>query len=499
MIGGMSDTTTTGGAQWFGHPRGLSTLFFTEMWERFSYYGMRALLVLFMTEQVGVANGGLGMTVVTATAIYALYTFSVYVLALPGGWIADRLIGQRRAVLVGGVIIAAGHYTLAVPALSTFYLGLILVVLGTGLLKPNVSAIVADLYPEGGARRDAGFSVFYMGINIGALFGTTVCPFLGEKISWHLGFSAAGIGMTLGLIQYVWGGRHLGTAGGLKGDAQIAAVRSQAWRTFFFGVATVAAIAVALIGLSSGGVIPLTLLGFVDATGYLTVSLATAYFAYVILFGGLSTMEKKRVGVIAILFVGAAMFWAGFEQAGSAFNLFALDHTDRMVFGWEMPAGWLQNINPFFIVVLAPVSGMLWIRLGSRNPSIPAKFGYGLVLLGVGFFVLAWGSTFIDAGTVSPMWLVVTYFFHTVGELCLSPIGLSSVTKLSPPGYVSQMMGTWFMGAALGNLIAGRAAGLIESLPLPQIFGTTASIVVVSGLLFFIFSPLIRKMTGDIK
>ena len=194
MIGTMSDTTTAGGAQWFGHPRGLSTLFFTEMWERFSYYGMRALLVLFMTEQVGVANGGLGMTVVTATAIYALYTFSVYVLALPGGWIADRLIGQRRAVLVGGVIIAAGHYTLAVPALSTFYLGLILVVLGTGLLKPNVSAIVADLYPEGGARRDAGFSIFYMGINIGALLGTTVCPFLGEKISWHLGFSAAGIG-----------------------------------------------------------------------------------------------------------------------------------------------------------------------------------------------------------------------------------------------------------------------------------------------------------------
>ena len=499
MNGAMSDTTTAGGAQWFGHPRGLSTLFFTEMWERFSYYGMRALLVLFMTEQVGAANAGLGMTVVTATAIYALYTFSVYVLALPGGWIADRLIGQRRAVLVGGVIIAAGHYTLAVPALSTFYLGLILVVLGTGLLKPNVSAIVADLYPEGGARRDAGFSIFYMGINIGALFGTTVCPFLGEKISWHLGFSAAGIGMTLGLIQYVWGGRYLGTAGGLKGDAQIAAVRSQAWRTFFFGVATVAAIAVALIGLSSGGFTPLTLLGFVDATGYLTVSLAAAYFTYVILFGGLSTMEKKRVGVIAILFVGAAMFWAGFEQAGSAFNLFALDHTDRMVFGWEMPAGWLQNINPFFIVVLAPVSGMLWIRLGSRNPSIPAKFGYGLVLLGVGFFVLAWGSTFTDAGTVSPMWLVVTYFFHTVGELCLSPIGLSSVTKLSPPGYVSQMMGTWFMGAALGNLIAGRAAGLIESLPLPQLFGTTASIVAVSGLVFFIFSPLIRKMIGDIK
>ena len=269
-------------------------------------------------------------------------------LALPGGWIADRLIGQRRAVLVGGVIIAAGHYTLAVPALSTFYLGLILVVLGTGLLKPNVSAIVADLYPEGGARRDAGFSIFYMGINIGALFGTTVCPFLGEKISWHLGFSAAGIGMTLGLIQYVWGGRHLGTAGGLKGDAQIGAVRSQAWRTFFFGVATVAAIAVALVGLSSGGIIPFTLLGFVDATGYLTVSLATAYFTYVILFGGLSTMEKKRVGVIAILFVGAAMFWAGFEQAGSAFNLFALDHTDRMVFGWEMPAGWLQNIKSVF-------------------------------------------------------------------------------------------------------------------------------------------------------
>ena len=497
MTDARSDANVAPDAQWFGHPRGLSTLFFTEMWERFSYYGMRALLVLFMIEQVEVANGGLGMTVATATTIYGLYTFSVYVLALPGGWIADRLIGQRRAVLVGGVIIAAGHYTLAVPGLSTFYLGLTLVVLGTGLLKPNVSAIVADLYPEGGARRDAGFSIFYMGINIGALLGTTVCPFLGEKISWHLGFSAAGIGMTLGLLQYVWGGKLLGTAGRLKGDAQIAAVRSQAWRTFFFGVATVAAIAVALIGLSSGGTV--TLVGFVDATGYLTAGLAAVYFAYVILFGGLSTMEKKRVGVIAILFVGAAMFWAGFEQAGSAFNLFALDHTDRMMFGWEMPAGWLQNINPFFIIVLAPVFGMLWIRLGSSNPSIPAKFGYGLILLGAGFFVLAWGSTFIDRGNVSPMWLVVTYFFHTVGELCLSPVGLSSVTKLAPPAYVSQMMGTWFMGAALGNLIAGRVASLIESLPLPQLFGTTASIVAVTGLVFLIFSPLIRKLTGDIK
>ena len=495
MADAASDRTVSVSEQWFGHPRGLSTLFFTEMWERFSYYGMRALLVLFMTDMV--ESGGLGMTVVTATAIYGLYTFAVYAVALPGGWIADRLTGQRQAVLIGGIVIAAGHFTLAIPTLAAFYVGLILIVLGTGLLKPNVSAIVADLYPEGGARRDAGFSVFYMGINVGALAGPLICGSLGESINWHLGFSAAGVGMVLGVVQYVWGWRHLGDAGLLRateGD------RLRAWRTFLMGTGVVVALVLVATFLQSSGGLTLSFLNVAQGTGVIITGLVLVYFAYVFLFGKLDADERKRVAVIPILFVAAAVFWSGFEQAGSSMNLFAERLTNRTAFGWELPATWLQSVNPLFIIILAPLFGTLWVRLGSRNPSIPAKFTYGLVQLGLGFLVLAWGSTFIGEGTlVSPMWLVVTYFFHTTGELCLSPVGLSSITKLSPKRFVGQMMGIWFMAAALGNLMAGLVAGLIESLPLPQLFGTVGLIVAGAGVTMLLVSGPIRRLTGDVK
>ena len=498
MTDARSDATVAPDAQWFGHPRGLSTLFFTEMWERFSYYGMRSLLVLFMTNLV--VSGGFGMTDVTATAIYGLYTFSVYAVALPGGWIADRLIGQRRAVFIGGVIIAAGHFTLAIPTIATFYLGLTLIVLGTGLLKPNVSAIVADLYPEGGARRDAGFSIFYMGINVGALAGPLICGYLGENINWHLGFSAAGIGMVLGLIQYVWGGRYLGEAGHLKLEGQAADDRVRAWRTFFAGIGGVVALAVVLWGLQAGGMLTFTFVGVARVTGVVIVLLVVLYFTYVFMFGRLDRIERKRVAVIPILFVGAAIFWSGFEQAGSSFTLFGERSTDMMIFGWEAPVTWLQSVNPLFIIILAPVFASLWVQLGSKNPSIPLKFAYGLIQLGLGFLVLAWGATYaLDGNLVSPMWLIVTYFLHTTGELCLSPVGLSSITKLSPRRFVGQMMGIWFMAAALGNLLAGLVAGLIESLPLPQLFGTVCLTTAGSGLILLTFAKPIRKLIGDIQ
>ncbi len=487
----MSQSSET---QWFGHPRGLSTLFFTEMWERFSYYGMRALLVLVMTDMV--ANGGLGLTDVTATAIYGLYTFGVYAVALPGGWIADRLIGQRRAILWGGIVIALGHFTLAIPTVSAFYLGLLLIVLGTGLLKPNASAIVADLYPEGGARRDAGFSVFYMGINVGALAGPLVCGYLGENVNWHLGFSAAGVGMALGVVQYVWGWRHLGDAGSLRAQP---AERIRAQRTFWSGMAVTVGILLAMVGLQSGGVITLSFLNVAQGTGLIITVVVVVYFAYLYTFGGLTQEEAKRVAVIPLLFVAAAVFWSGFEQAGSSMNLFAERLTDRTMFGWETPASWLQSINPLFIVIFAPLFGSLWIALATRNPSIPTKFALGLAQLGIGFFVLAWGATFAtDGNLVSPMWLVVTYFFHTTGELCLSPVGLSSITKLSPKRFVGQMMGIWFMATALGNLLAGLVAGMIESLPLSQLFGTVGSIVVGTGILVLIVSGPVRRLTGEV-
>ena len=496
----MDPSQTPGGDRrqqtFFGHPRGLSTLFFTEMWERFSYYGMRALLVLFMIDT---ARGGMGMGKAEAGAIYGLYTFGVYALALPGGWVADRLIGQRRAVLVGGIIIAAGHYALAIPAEVTFYVGLGLVALGTGLLKPNVSAIVGDLYTGNDARRDAGFTIFYMGINVGAFLGPGICSFLGEKVDWHLGFGAAGVGMTFAVLQYVLGRRHLAGAGELKGDASSLRTQARSRAQFLRGLGVVAAAALALVALTSAGFLTLTVEA-VARTVSLSISiLAVLYFSYVILFACRDGLERRRVGLIFVLFIAAALFWSGFEQAGSSMNLFAKEHTDLMILSWEFPAGWLQQVNPLLIVLLAPLMGMLWVGLGSRNPSLGVKFAFALALLGAGFFVMAWGSQYVAAGKVSPVWLVTTYFFHTVGELCLSPVGLSSITKLSPTRLVGQMMGTWFMGAALGNLIAGLMAGRLETMTAEELFFDVAVTSVVAGAVFLICARPIRWLAAGVK
>ena len=492
----------------FGHPKGLMTLFFTELWERFSYYGMRAFLILYMTD---VASGGLGLGTEISGAVYGLYTFGVYALALLGGWIADRIIGQRQAVLVGGIIIALGHFTLAAPIVVpgsqfwSFYLGLFFLVIGTGLLKPNVSAIVGDLYtndtPE---RRDAGFSIYYMGINIGAFLGPLICSYFAERVDWHVGFSLAGIGMIFGLIQYVRGTPALRGIGELSEEARanVAAARKQ----LTYGLVAFAILGGVLYALAATGTITMTLIGFAQATGLIVVIVAVLYFGSVMTFACRDKVERHRIFVIFLLFLGAAMFWSGFEQAGSSMNIYARDLTDRVIFGWEVPTGWLQSVNPIFIILLAPVMGFLWVRFGERNPSIPVKFGMGLALLGVGFLVLAWGSFYVPEGAennpavgVGMTWLVVTYFFHTVGELALSPVGLSSVTKLAPHRLVGQMMGTWFMGAALGNLVAGLIAGRIEMLPPEQLFTVVATIVVGAGLVFLLFAPLINRLTHGVK
>ncbi len=477
----------------FGHPRGLATLFFTEMWERFSYYGMRGVLILFMVDAI--QTGGLGLDTPKAAAIYGLYTAGVYLMALPGGWFADRIAGARNAVFIGGIFIAAGQFSLAFGATTTlgFYAGLALIVLGTGLLKPNVSAIVGDLYPEGGARRDAGFSVFYMGINVGAFVGPIICGYLGENIAWKYAFLAAGTGMVLGLIQYKMGA-GLGDLG--RAPELPEYERKNTNRTFAGVVTGVVLVGVALYLLQSRGVTSFSLQEAAGATGAIIVALAIAYFAYHLVFGPWDETEKKRLIVIFFLFIGAALFWSGFEQAGSSMNLFAADLTNRVILGWEAPASWLQSVNPIFIIIFAPIFGWLWVALGSHNPSIPMKFGLGLILLGIGFLVMAWASVYAGPDhLVSPMWLVVTYFLHTSGELCLSPVGLSSVTKLSPKPLVGQMMGIWFMGASLGNLVAGLVAGQMETLPLVQLFGTVAAVVIGSGILFVLFKGPIKTLT----
>jgi POT family proton-dependent oligopeptide transporter len=482
----------------FGHPRGLATLFFTEMWERFSYYGMRGILILFMVDAA--ATGGMGLTDEKAAAIYGLYTAAVYLTALPGGWLADRILGQRSAVFLGGIVIASGHFSMAIPTTATFFLGLALIVIGTGLLKPNVSSIVGDLYPEGGARRDAGFSVFYMGINVGAFVGPIICGLLGEKINWHLGFSAAGIGMVLGLIQYRLGGKYLGDAGYIQPEE--AERRPAAVRGLLLGIGLAAAIVVALALLQSSGMAHITFEGVAKGTAYVILGVAVLYFGSVLAFGELTGTEKKRIVVIFLLFLAAALFWSGFEQAGSSMNLFAERLTDRFVFGWEAPASALQAVNPLFIILLAPVFGSLWMWLSARKrePSIPAKFGAGLLLLAVSFLVMMWAATGAsETHRVTPFFLVAAYFFQTCGELSLSPVGLSSVTKLAPKRLVSQMMGTWFMGSALGNLVAGLVAGQFQNIPLPTLFGRVALWAAAGGFLMLLFTGGIKKLIGSVR
>jgi POT family proton-dependent oligopeptide transporter len=491
-------TAPPGDRAFFGHPRGLSTLFFTEMWERFSYYGMRALLILFMTAAP--AAGGLGFDTGTAGAVYGLYTSMVYLTSLPGGWIADRLIGQRRAVLYGGLLIASGHFSMAFPSLSTFYLGLLLIVIGTGLLKGNISVLVGQLYAADDNRRDAGFSIYYMGINLGAFLAPLVCGYLGQRVNWHLGFAAAGVGMVFGVIQYVVGARHLGEAGlhpaPVASPAESTALRRTA---VLWGGGTLAA--VALFGLLQfTGTLAFSPTQIADAMGYVLLFTVVIFFGWLFFGADWTLAERRRLYVVGVFFLAAALFWSSFEQAGSTLNLFADRNTRNSVLGFDFPSSWFQSANALFIIMFAPLFAMLWLRLGSREPASPVKFSFGLMGVGAGFAILIPAATSAENGAlVSPMWLVLTYLVHTWAELCLSPVGLSSMTKLAPARVAGLMMGVWFLGSSVGNFIGGRLAAFYEAWPLPQLFGVVAAFGIVFGALLLVFSRPIKGWMGGVK
>lgn len=491
---------------WFGHPRGLFTLFFTEMWERFSYYGMRAILILFMVTDT--AKEGLGLTNETAGAVYGLYTAGVYLLTLPGGWLADNVFGQRKSIWYGGILIMIGHLILAIPGSpQVFFIGLAFVALGTGLLKPNISSIVGDLYPEGGARRDAGFSIFYMGINVGAIVGQILVSFLGEKVNWHYGFGAAAVGMFLGLVQYKLTEKSLGDIGlKPKAEEKDSGTANNFRRNMLLLLTFILVLGGALGALQIFGVIDLsTAVGVAEAVGIVIVSVTLIYFLFIFFLGGLTKEEKKRIIVIFFLFLGAAIFWSGFEQAGSTLNLFAADFTNRYIFNYLLPAGSLQSINPIFIVVFAPIIGALWVKLASRNlnPNTPVKFAIGLTLMGIGFLVMYFAAGVVVQGDKAGMhWLVMTYFLHSIGELTLSPVGLSATTKLAPRKFYSQMMGIWFVAAALGNLVAGLYSGGLDPENLetmPDLFFTVFQVGIGAGLIFLALSPWLKRWIGNIK
>ncbi len=500
----MTDTAHQSSAEIFGHPRGLATLFFTEMWERFSYYGMRALLVLFMTDQV--MNGGMQLDDASATAIYGIYTALVYLVALPGGWIADRLTGAQRAVFYGGIIIMAGHFVLAIPSTNAFFIGLLLVILGTGLLKPNVSAVVGDLYPGNDPRRDAGFSIFYMGINVGGMLGPLVCGALAQSDSfgWHYGFAAAGFGMLFGVIQFRLTRGYLGSAGiePVHAEDQVkdAKLRRTAWTVI--GVAMLALLAFVILAIN--GSIKLDPMSIARGSTGFIMGVVILFFAWMFIFGKLNTVEKKRISVFVVLFLGSAMFWSGFEQAGSSLNLFA-DRYIKLDFAWfTIPSTWFQSINSLFIIMFAPVFAYLWVWLARRNlnPSTPAKFAFGVIFIGIGFLMMVIASTIVANGDQAmPTWLILTYLFHTFGELALSPVGMSATTKLAPKRYVGQLMGIWFVSIALGNLIAGQIAGDFDPENVAAFPGQYWQIVLTmagTGIVLLLFTKPLKKLMGGV-
>jgi len=440
----------------FGHPKGLQTLFFTEMWERMSYYGMRMLLVLFMTATL--QEGGLSLTVASAAAIYGLYSGSVYFMGLPGGWIADRLIGGQKAIWYGGITIMVGHIILAIPSDYSFFIGLIFVVLGTGLLKPNISAMVGQLYSNQDIRRDSGYAIYYMGINIGSVIGYGVCGYLMENQGWHWAFGAAAVGMAIGLIQYKITTPNLDGIGA-KPSYPLSKKAQKLSCTIICGFLTSVVVITYMIFQGLLTVEPVTIAKYVAIAFSVTFII---YYASIYLFGSLSVVEKKKLVALLIICIASACFWSGFEQAGSSMNLFTRDYTDRIIGSFELPTGWFQSLNPIFIVLLSPFFAALWIHLGKRlvSPSYGIKCAIGLIIMASGFIVMFFAAQLAASGMkVAPYWLVATYFLHTVGELCLSPVALSAVSKLSPKRFAGQMMGIFVLTYSIGNIISGLLAG----------------------------------------
>ncbi len=475
------------------HPKGLKVLFFTEMWERMSYYGMRGLLVLFMTSSI--VDGGLNFDNVSASAIYGIYAGSVYLATLPGGWIGDNIIGQQKTILYGGIIIMLGHLSLAVPNINTFYIGLLLVVIGTGLLKPNISAIVGSLYDNNKELKEAGFTIFYLSINIGSILGFFICGYLGENIGWHYGFAAAGIGMAIGLIQYKLYGKLLGNHG-LHPLNSLNENKLKLYKKAIVLIAILTALLFVIALSNSWSFNPVPLANKLTIVIALT---SVFYFFYIYFYGNLNLEEKRKVILIFVLFVGAALFWSGFDQAGSSFNIFAYQYTDRMIFNWEYPASWLQILNPLFVVILAPFMAYFWIFLGKKmlDPSIPFKFGLGLIFMALGFVVISLGAKIaISQGSVGAQWLLITYLLHTIGELTISPVGLAAISSLSPKKYIGQMMGVWFLASSLGAIIAGLLSGKATEGDLnsmPELFNQIAISASIFGLVLIILSKPLYK------
>ncbi len=442
----MSSTAiNTSQKELFGHPAGLFILFFTEMWERFSYYGMRAILVLYLVSESTGFNPGLGWSNGDALALYGWYTMMVYVMSVPGGYIADKLLGQKKSVLFGGILLVIGHSTLAIEQMWAFYTGLVFIVLGCGMLKPNISTMVGGLYKPGDIRRDKGFTIFYIGINLGAFISSLVVGYVGEVYGWHYGFGLAGIGMALGLLQYLIGLKYLKQVGDFLGDTK-------------------------------------------DNKEVMNKPL--------------TKIEIDRIVVLLISFLLVIVFWGAFEQAGGLMNIYTMEKTDRLIGDWQVPASWFQSINAMFIIFFGTAVAIFWAnrKLKGRISTSLFKMCLGLIIMGVGFFFMTGATAQYEAtGSSAMYWLVFAYLFHTIGELCLSPVALSFVTKLAPVKYASIMMGIYFAMTGFGSKLAGLLGEWSSSLGEYTIFTGIALTSVFLGLLVLMLRPRLEALTHGVE
>jgi len=482
----------------FGQPRALATLFFTEMWERFSYYGMRAILVLYLITPPGnetPPGGGLGFSDAEAAAIYGTYASLVYLLPLLGGWVADRLTGPRRAVLFGGTVIASGHFLMAVPFEPLFWTGLLVIALGTGLLKPSVSAMVGGLYAPGDTRRDGGFSIFYMGINLGALIAPLIVGYLGEDINWHLGFAVAGVGMLIGLAQYLAGYRGLGSVGVAVPNPATPPERRRAGIQTLAGLAVITVVLVIAFGVFGLGIADITVL-----FTFVVIGIAIIYFWRLFKQPQLTSVDRDRLWAFLYLFLAAVVFWAIYDQGGSTINEFAENFTNMNAGFFTIPISWLQSINPVFIIIFAPIFAVMWTKLGSRAPSTPIKFAMAIFGVGISFLIMVPAALQSADGEKSAIWWIVSVFLvQTWSELLLSPNGLSVTTKLAPTGLLSQMLAVWFLATAVGDSIGGQLVRLIDVLGWAGYFVACGIGTIVLGGLFMLVVPRIKRLMEGVS
>lgn len=485
-----------------GHPRGLATLFMTEMWERFSYYGMRALLVLYLVSggvdaATGSQGGGLAMTAATATAIYSVYVSMVYLMAMPGGWFGDRVWGARKTVAIAASVIMLGHVSLAIPGQAMFFVGLALVAVGSGLLKANISTMVGHLYKGADdPRRDGGFTLFYVGINLGAFFAPLVIGTVGEKVNWHLGFALAAIGMGLGLAVFLIFGKTLNPKSSEVPNPLSAEERKSVITKVAVGAVVIAAFYGAVVAMGmytlNWAMVPITLAGLI---------IPVAVLARIKRDKDLDSSEKSRVTGYIWFFVAAAIFWMIYDQGGSTLSLFADDKTADTIFGLGFPATWYQSLNPLFVMALAPVFAWMWLWLARKNqePNTIVKFAMGLVLVGASFFVFIVPMNMAGDGTkVSPMWLVTIYMIQTIGELCLSPVGLSVTTKMAPKKYASQMMGVWFLAVTAGDCTTGLLSIAGVDLNGTGIIAMQATLAVAAGFAIYMYRKKVQALMGSV-